>query len=223
MKLLKIMLCCIIICASLLCSCDEDSIQFYKSMRNQDISDTIFSNESTELVLEDTPVIFDSVSDLTKAINNAKIIASLYDYDIISFHRLVSVDNLYIPNIEFNDYRLYRIEVTEYRLRYYFMPSKLFIENAEDMRYDPYEGIEIVFALPIDIVDSNDPLRPLIDQTRLSLTEDGYLYDWMRSYLYIPINGTWMAIYVPDKYNDYDTIKSICPIDTIEIIDFDID
>lgn len=169
-----------------------------------EVNDTAAS--SAEVEAERAMPLFNSVEELTAAVKaerQAKTKSSL-----ARSGDLETLSVTYAPANEIDGFQLCMIEVC---------PDKVFYMYEHEEKEMPYfewtKGI--VFTV---YREPSYTLASFCDQYEIEPDEDGFAYSVEKRKLFFEQDNTVMCIEVPEHMNDYDTIRSLCEMEKIEIL-----
>jgi hypothetical protein len=109
------------------------------------------------------------------------------------------MEYFYVPTAKFENHKLFKIEVLERYIIYYYVPK----DAKQDQPFDYNTGITVIFSR----TPKDDPLASAVEQAGISLTEDNILYEKDINSATFAIEDTRMSICVPDELNNYDYLK----------------
>lgn len=167
---------------------------------------------TTNIAASEIPPTFYTVQELVDAIKSGVYTDNTGTYAMESISK--NLPELYAPSSNFDGFSLIKIELTEYRLIFYYAP-----EDAVDKLFD--YSTSIVAAYCVEKLPYSDltPMDVIAKQFELSKTADGFLYDASRNTIYFEVGESWMSISVPDSMNTYEVLKSMCSATKISIVD----
>ena len=160
------------------------SIVFVTSCGNtssdiHETTDSIHTGSQTEQVYEK----FDSIEELRTYFDSAVSGSSVYSENSDN-------DILYYPEILIDGYELLFAEMNSHYIFYYYMPSE-YIENDSERVIDRDMGF--VVSVSIDEVDG-DRIEILSNQLKISISDDGTIYDEKNDVLIVPIGNTVLTL-----------------------------
>lgn len=160
---------------------------------------------SAVLEADAEPLFFFTVEEMTEAVRTERQ-AKVKDI-MAQINELETLSVIYAPKNEMAGYELQFIEVKPNRVFYRYAP--VFSEQAESTL-----GNEIIITLYRNEEASFDAL---CDQHGITPDEDGFAYREERGKMYFEQDGMAICVEVPEHMNDYDTIRSLCEMEKIEI------
>ena len=161
--------------------------------------------DSAALEADAEPLFFSSVEEMTEAVRTERQAKAK---DIMAqINELESLSVIYAPRNEMTGYELQFIEVKPNRVFYRYAP--VLSEQAESTL-----GNEIIITL---YRNEEASFGALCDQHGITPDEDGFAYREGRGKMYFEQDGMAICIEVPEHLNDYDTIRSLCEMEKIEI------
>ena len=160
------------------------SIVFVTSCGNtssdiHETTDSIHTGSQTEQVYEK----FDSIEELRTYFDSAVSGSSVYSENSDN-------DILYYPEILIDGYELLFAVMNSHYIFYYYMPSE-YIENDSERVFDRDMGF--VVSVSIDEVDG-DRIEILSNQLKISISDDGTIYDEKNDVLIVPIGNTVLTL-----------------------------
>lgn len=118
------------------------------------------------------------------------------------------LEYFYAPAAEFPGYCLRHIEVSEWYIRYWYIPI-----GCSDPDWLIRDGIAVDYLLG----QVEDAMGGLADQFDLERTPEGYLYHPEQGWIAFEAGSSRMTIEVPDSMNDYELLKTFCTARRVEI------
>ena len=202
MKKIIILICMLCILISL-SSCDATS-----GINNNDYDASEKENNDTEenIEVESKPLYVDSVDELIETIKNVK------EGKRNNTNNISELNTLIVPDFTIDGYYLFGIEVTKVSVFYYYTP--LSVSRVDGLIRSDRDYV--VTVRRSEYVDKSNPLQPLIDQLKITPTDDGYLYDSKNNVVIFAYENVWVSISAPKSVN-YQEIKSLCTVKSVEI------
>ena len=157
-----------------------------------------------EIAVDAESLWFDSVEELAEAIRAArqgKMDQTARD------NRLDELSVLYAPAETCPGFRLFKAEVNPYSVFYYYVPEEneaLYIDDAEDITVTVHRGSEFT-------------LESVCKQAQITPDADGFAYAPNKSAIYFQQDDTVISIHAPESMNDYDTLRSLCRMERVEL------
>lgn len=202
-KLLTILLSILLIFAAGCTLQEELQIPLVEVDSSTEVNDTAAS--SVEVDAERPMPLYSSVEELTAAVQaerQAKTKSSL-----ARSGDLETLSVTYAPANEIDGFQLCMIEVC---------PDKVFYMYEHEGKEMPYfewtKGI--IFTV---YRDPSYTLASFCDQYDMIPDEEGFAYDSKMGEVYFIQEDTVISVLVPEHMNDYDTIRSLCEMEKIEI------
>jgi len=160
---------------------------------------------SLEPSAEVASMIYSSVDEMTAAIHTER---QAKDKDVMArINDLERLSVVYAPANEFEGFQIHHIAVNPYSVFYYYTPEG---DTLPGFSYST--GI-----LVTNYRNTKFDTRTFFANNRLHPDEDGFAYDEeMREMTFIQDDAV-ISIRVPEHMNDYDTIRSLCEMEKIEI------
>ena len=156
---------------------------------------------------EEVPLIKNSIDELIDAIKDAKLGKAQYGNNI------AELDSIIIPDFDDEGYYLFQVEVNDNYFFYYYVPDSLKPEEA----YIHHGRDLIVTVCRSKNISADNPLEPLTEQLHIMPDEDGFLFNGDQNDLTFAYENTWVCFEFPDTYQNYDEMKKMCKVKTIEI------
>ena len=194
---------CIILLAALLLSGCQASEQT-QAPETQPTNVAPETQPTEEIAVETESFWVDSVEELAEAIRAArqgKMDQTARD------NRLDELSVLYAPAETCPGFRLFKAEVNPYSVFYYYVPEEneaLYIDDAEDITVTVHRGSEFT-------------LESVCKQAQITPDADGFAYAPKKSAIYFQQDGTVVSIHAPESMNDYDTLRSLCRMERVEL------
>ncbi len=157
-----------------------------------------------EIAVDAESLWFDSVEELAEAIRAAR--QGTMD-QAARDNRLDEISVLYVPAETCPGFRLFKAEVNPYSVFYYYVPEEneaLYIDDAEDITVTVHRGSEFT-------------LESVCKQAQITPDADGFAYAPKKSAIYFQQDGTVVSIHAPESMNDYDTLRSLCRMERVEL------
>ena len=202
----------ILVMILLLSSCTnapKDPIE--TQIQPQDTTETVAPSDSFYEIYSATPIphkmssIEDLVSEI-KAIKNGKYTESGLDVS--------SLEELIVPDVEIEGYKLWIAMVNEYNFEYVYIPTSSKIEKNMQVDYDNH--IVIYIARPEFVPNKEDPLQGLVGQEGGYINEEGYIHLSHMRDIAFAYEQTWATVRYPTALT-YDEAKQYCKLKTIKI------
>lgn len=177
-----------------------------------DVDETLPSDQAdhagnSNVEADPLPVYADSVDELISKIEAIK------QEKASDINNIAALRELIVPNFSVEGYELLTIEVSQFSILYYYIPSTVSRDGALVDR-----DRDIVIAVRrSEYVDQEDPLQPLIDQSGITPNEDGYLYDKIRREITFAYGDVWVSVTAPESFQDYQAIKALCSVETVKL------
>ena len=204
MKTIQILLISVFLILAAGCTAQEElQIPPVEADRSTEVNNT--ADSSVEADAELAMPTFSSVEELTTAVQTerqAKTKSSL-----ARSGDLETLSVTYAPVNDIDGFQLCMIEVC---------PDKVFYMYEHEGKEMPYfewtKGI--IFTV---YRDTSYMLESFCNQYEIAPDEDGFAYSAEKRKLFFEQDGTIVCIEVPEHMNDYDTIRSLCEMEKIEI------
>ncbi len=187
-----------IMCIAVLTSCGKPS---------ENSSSTPTTNENSNIEVEPAPMCADSVDELITKIQKVK---SGKEDDIAN---VSSLKSLIVPDFSLKDYQLMQIAVSDMSVFYYYSPTSTEKENYIVDR----ERDIVVTVIREEDVNKEDPLKPLIEQLKITPNEDGVLFDKNRREITYVYGSVWISVCAPKEFETYQSIKALCSAKTVAL------
>ena len=183
---------------------------------NQEKTDEVLDYEEEPVPHVDTALIMwldevdDIKSELINEIENLRKAGG--DIDKIS-----EITKFYYPVIEMDGFELFCFSVDEAGFVYYYASidpdKKENVFKAGEYFFSDKTDIEIIIERPesrlFDGDDIIDYLKELAEIDNVSLTEDNFVHTSQYNSIFGQIGDTIFRITVPDKMNDYETLRDL--------------
>ena len=171
----------------------------------QVVADGPTAGSSGEVSAEAMPKFFSTVDEMVNAVQQERQAKS--KDSIAQANELEELSDIYAPANEFDGFQLLDIEVNPYSIFYYYMP----VDNTS-YRFSSSEGILVTLYRNTEFDASRffaaNGYRP---------DADGFAYEPENCEIAFIQDDTAMSVQVPEYMNDYDTIRSLCEMEKIEI------
>ena len=163
--------------------------------------------QENETVVDVVPesCIFSTVEELVNAVQAARQRES--NYTDIKSNNLADIPVLYAPAKVYEQFQLLLVEATEYRIFYYYKPTE---DSADEVNFS--ENITVTVCR-----GSEYSLESIGKQYGLTADADGYLYNASKEKISFMQDDTLISVHVPENMNNYDTLRSLCQMEKIEI------
>lgn len=161
------------------------------------------ANYGSVEVCEEMPV-FSSVEELTAAVRAAR--EEKGSDALAQSGGLAELFELYAPANEIEGFALLSIEVTPERIFYRYSP----VEEGNYFSYSTGILVKVFRGREYTMSSICNQLGAMPD-------EDGFAYVPDRAELYFTQDQTVISVRVPEHMNDYDTLRSLCRMEKIEI------
>ena len=194
---------CIILLAALLLSGCQASEQT-QAPETQPTNVAPETQPTEEIAVETESFWVDSVEELAEAIRAAR--QGKMDQTARN-NRLDELSVLYAPAETCPGFRLFKAEVNPYSVFYYYVPEEneaLYIDDAEDITVTVHRGSEFT-------------MESVCKQAQITPDADGFAYAPEKSSIYFQQDDTVVSIHAPESMNDYDTLRSLCRMERVEL------
>ena len=168
-------------------------------------SDSFYENYSATPIPHKAYSIDDLVAEI-KDIKNGKYTESGLDVS--------SLDELIVPDVEIEGYKLWTAMVNEYNFQYVYIPTSSKIENNMQVDFDNH--IVIYIARPEFVPNKENPLQGIVNQTGVPINEEGYINLGNDRDIAFAYGQTWASVRYPTALT-YDEAKQYCKLKTIKI------
>ena len=121
---------------------------------------------------------------------------------------LAALEEVYVPDADFEGFELLGVEAREGFLIYYYMP-------AGGPAYDGFD-----YRRGITVTVCTDPtvtLEQVCEQTGLDLQADGFAYDEEHQQLYFAQDGHTCSLQMPEGTPDPEAMKAFCRIKRFDV------
>ena len=125
-----------------------------------------------------------------------------------------SLDELIVPDVEIEGYKLWIAEVNEYNFQYVYIPTLAKIETNMQIDYDNH--IVIYIARPEFVPYKENPLQGIVKQMGVPINEEGYIDLRGDRIIVFAYGQTWADLRYPTALT-YDEAKEYCKLKTIKI------
>ena len=195
----------------LLSSCTNAPKEPVETQTQPQDTETSVPSDSFYEIYSATPIphIMSSIEDLVseiKAIKNGKYTESGLDVS--------SLEELIVPDVEIEGYKLWIAMVNEYNFEYVYIPTSSKIEKNMQVDYDNH--IVIYIARPEFVPNKDNPLQGIVGQMGVPINEDGYVYISHMRDIAFAYGQTWASVRYPTALT-YDEAKQYCKLKTIKI------
>ena len=160
-----------------------------------------------DIEVEPVPLYADNVNELIN------IIKEVQQGKRANTNNVSSLDNLVVPNFSLDGFSLFKIEVTDISIFYYYKP----ITTSRVNDLIDYKTDVVVTVRRSEYVKKDNPLQPLIDQLKISPDEDGHLYDEVTNEITFAYENVWVSIRFPDTMKNLQENKNLCSVTTIAV------
>lgn len=207
----KILILVLVLFLVLLSSCSNASKDPIETQTQPQDTETSVPSDSFYEIYSATPIphkmssIEDLVSEI-KAIKNGKYTESGLDVS--------SLDELIVPDVEIEGYKLWTAMVNEYNFQYVYIPTSSKIEK--NMRVDYDNHIVIYIARPEFVPYKENPLQGIVKQMGVPINEEGYINLSSDRNIAFAYGQTWASVRYPTALT-YDEAKQYCKLKTIKI------
>ncbi len=151
------------------------------------------------------PLWYDSVPALVDAIRAER--TALQKHQIAADNRLEGLSVLYAPAAAYAGFELFKVEVNPYSVFFYYLP-----EDDESEQIDFEKDIIVTIhrsdAFTMDSICAQHGITP---------DTDGFAYAPKHGKIFFQAEDTVIGINAPESMNDYDTLRSLCIMERIEI------
>ena len=121
---------------------------------------------------------------------------------------LAALEEVYVPDADFEGFELLGVEAREGFLIYYYMP-------ADGPAYDGFD-----YRRGITVTVCTDPtvtLEQVCEQTGLDLQMDGFAYDEEHQQLYFAQDNHTCSLQMPEDTPDPEAMKAFCRIKRFDV------
>ena len=121
---------------------------------------------------------------------------------------LAALEEVYVPDADFEGFELLGVEAREGFLIYYYMP-------ADGPAYDGFDyrrGITVTVC-----TDPSVTLEQVSEQMGLSLQADGFVYDAEHQQLYFAQDNHTCSLQMPEGTADPEAMKAFCRIKRFDV------
>ena len=201
----------ILVMILLLSSCTNAPKDPIETQTQPQDTETSVPSDSFYEIYSATPIphkmssIEDLVSEI-KAIKNGKYTESGLDVS--------SLEELIVPDVEIEGYKLWIAMVNEYNFEYVYIPTSSKIEKNMQVDFDNH--IVIYIARPEFVPYKENPLQGIVKQMGVPINEEGYINLSSDRNIAFAYEQTWATVRYPTALT-YDEAKQYCKLKTIKI------
>ena len=201
----------VLVLVLLLSSCSNTSKESAETQPQPQDTETSVPSDSFYEIYSATPIphkmssIEDLVSEI-KAIKNGKYTESGLDVS--------SLEELIVPDVEIEGYKLWIAMVNEYNFEYVYIPTSSKIEKNMQVDFDNH--IVIYIARPEFVPYKENPLQGIVKQMGVPINEEGYINLGNDRNIAFAYEQTWATVRYPTALT-YDEAKQYCKLKTIKI------
>ena len=201
----------VLVLVLLLSSCSNTSKESAETQPQPQDTETSVPSDSFYEIYSATPIphkmssIEDLVSEI-KAIKNGKYTESGLDVS--------SLEELIVPDVEIEGYKLWIAMVNEYNFEYVYIPTSSKIEKNMQVDFDNH--IVIYIARPEFVPYKENPLQGIVKQMGVPINEEGYINLGNDRNIAFAYEQTWATVRYPTALT-YDKAKQYCKLKTVKI------
>ena len=201
----------VLVLVLLLSSCTNAPKDPIETQTQPQDTETSVPSDSFYEIYSATPIphkmssIEDLVSEI-KAIKNGKYTESGLDVS--------SLEELIVPDVEIEGYKLWIAMVNEYNFEYVYIPTSSKIEKNMQVDFDNH--IVIYIARPEFVPYKENPLQGIVKQMGVPINEEGYINLSSDRNIAFAYEQTWATVRYPTALT-YDEAKQYCKLKTIKI------
>ena len=181
------------------------------SLTGKSIENAGDGNVEVEYPAEELTVVVKTKDELIATLKSSR--GSESNNEVYKQNKLQDLEYYYEPAVTFPGYELMYIEVTEYRIFYYYMPESLMKDDP--VMFDSANGIVVTIARWEG--ESEDPLQPIVEQTGIEPNKDNVVFDKKHNSLTWPVGQTWADIRFPRSFTQYEEMLSFCKVNKVMI------